>query len=145
MMKKVTVAALFLSIAFLPLTGVAAGDPSYFEGVWVGSWPSWKSSSMVQDVTVEIRRGNVEGVFLVDYAWGGGPHGSGFPPQPGSINAKGKEEGDQFIFEWSSKQGKDMKVILKKYEANKAKAKLEKSGLMGRHERPTNETVLNRK
>jgi hypothetical protein len=162
MMKKVTVAALFLMIAFLPLTGVAAGNdnatalpaggesassgnPSYFEGNWVGMWPGFKSTSNYMDAAISIRRGNKEGVFLVEYSWEGGPSGSGFPTSPGSVKAKGREEGDTLIFAWTNKQGKETTITLKKHEEGKIKAKLEKSGPTGPNERPINEAIFKRK
>jgi len=162
MMKKVSVAALFLLMAFLPLTEYAAGkdnatalpagdqaspsgNPSYFEGDWVGMWPGFKSSSIYMDAAISIRRGNKEGVFLVEYSWEGGPSGSGFPKLPGSVKAKGREEGDTLIFAWTNKQGKETTVTLKKHEEGKIKAKLEKSGPTGNNERPFNEAIFKRK
>lgn len=162
MMKKVTVAALFLLMAFVPLAGYAAGDdkptslpaendsppsgnPSYFEGVWVGSWPGHRDASKSQDVTVVIRRGKKEGVFPVKYSWGEVTAGSGLSVTPGSVKAKGKEEGDKFVFGWENKQGREFTVTLKKHEENKVKARLEKSGPLESKERPYYEAILNRK
>ena len=162
MVKKVTVAALFLLVAFLPLAGFAAGEdnatalpagsqsstsgnPSYFEGDWAGRWPGFKSASIYQDAAISIRRGKKEGVFLVEYSWEGGPSGSGFPTLPGSIKAKGREEGDKFVFGWTNKQGREMTMTLQKQEENKIHARLEKSGPTGNNERPFNEAVFKRK
>jgi len=145
MLKKATVAALFLVIAFLPLTGIAAGDPSYFEGDWAGRWPGFKSEANFQDAAINISKGNAEGVFLVVYSWEGGPTGSGFPTFPGSVKAKGKVEGDQLVFGWKNKQGREITVTLKKHEENKIKAKLEKSGPTMNNERPINEAIFHRK
>ena len=162
MMKKVTVAALFLIFAVVPLALYAAGDdnaapssaanksslsgnPSYFEGVWVGRWPGFKGPGLYQDVTLIISRGAKEGVFIVQYSWEGGPAGSGFPISPGSVKTKGKEEGAQIVFEWQNKEGREQKITLNKHEDNKVKAKLEKSGPTRPGERPFNETILNRK
>jgi hypothetical protein len=133
-------------------TPVPGGDksspsvgPSYFEGVWAGSWPGWRGSSVYQEVTVKIARGKKDGGFIVEYSWGPGPAGSGFPPIPGSFKTKGREEGDQFIFGWTNKEGRNFQVTLKKHEDNKAKARIERSGPTGPQERPYNETYLNRK
>ncbi len=145
MSKKVTVAALFLMIAFLPLTGYAAGDPSYFEGDWVGRWPGFKSSANFQDAAINIRKGGAEGVFLVEYSWEGGPSGSGFPTFPGSVKAKGKMEGETLVFEWTNKKGGQNTMTLKKHEEGKIKARLEKSGPTGNNERPFNEAIFHRK
>ena len=119
--------------------------PSYFEGVWAGAWPGWRSLSVSQDVTVKINRGDKEGVFIVEYSWGPGTSGSGFPPLPGSLKAKGRVEGDQFVFGWRNKEGRDLQVTLKKHEDNKVKARIDKSGPSRPNERPFNETYLNRK
>jgi hypothetical protein len=162
MMKKVTVAVLFLLMAFLPLEGPAAGNdnatalpagdpssssgnPSYFVGDWVGSWPGFKSSSIHQDAAINIRKGKKEGVFLVKYSWEGGPSESGFPQFPGSIKAKGRQEGDTLVFGWTNKQGREMTITLKKIEENKIMARIEKSGPTGNNERPFNEAIFKRK
>ncbi|GAB4240111.1 MAG: hypothetical protein OHK0028_18150 [Deltaproteobacteria bacterium] len=162
MRKDVSVAALFLLIAVVPLAVFSAegdkaaslpaenssspsGNSSYFEGVWVGSWPGFRSASFSQDVTIKIDRGAKEGVFPVEYSWGGGPPGSGFPRLPGSVKTKGKEEGGQFVFGWTNKVGRKVTITLKKQEGNKVKAMLEKSGPSDPNERPFNETTLKRK
>jgi len=108
MMKKVTAVAFFLFVAFLPLSGYAAGNdnatalpaeskaspsgsPSWFEGVWTGSWQGFKGPSMSQDGTVGIRRGNKEGVFLVEYSWGGRPFRKWIP----NASRIGKNDGQE--------------------------------------------------
>lgn len=119
--------------------------PSYFEGVWAGAWPGWRSASITQDVTVKIDRGNKAGVFVVEYSWGYAPPGSGFPPTPGSIKARGRMEGDQFVFGWKSREGRDLQVTLTRHEDNKVKARIDRSGPKGPNERPFNETYLTRR
>lgn len=119
--------------------------PSYFEGIWVGAWPGWRSESASQDVTAKINRARSEGVFIVEYSWGPGPSGSGFPPLPGELKTKGRVEGDQFVFGWKNKQGRDFQVTLKKHEDNKVKARIDRSGPTGPNERPYGETYLIRK
>lgn len=120
-------------------------DPTYFEGVWVGAWPGWRITSASQDVTVKISRGGREGVFIVEYSWGPGATGSGFPPLPGAVKTRGRVEGDQFVFGWRNKQGRDFQVALKKHEDNKVRAKIDRSGPTGPNERPYSETYLSRK
>jgi hypothetical protein len=143
MIRKLVSSALFVAIA--AFAAYAADAPSYFEGEWAGTWPGWIRPSISQDVTLKITRGEMEGVFLVEYSWGSAPTGSGFNPFPGTVRTKGREEGDQFIFGWKNKQGRDFQITLKKHEADKAKARLDKSGPTGLKERPYNETYLNRK
>ena len=145
MLRKAGVAVLFLLIASLPLTGYAAGDASYFEGVWVGAWQGYKGSSHGQDVTIEIHKGSQEGVFKVEYSWGGVTTGSGMENPPGSLKAKGTEEGDRFVFQWKNKQGRETTVTLKKHEDGKVEARLEKAGPIGSKERPYREGILRRK
>jgi len=122
MIRKSILAALFIAVA--AVTGyTASGDnvtpisgedqsspsssPSYFEGVWVGTWPGWRSTSISQDITIKVKRGDTEGMFLVEYSWGSAPAGSGFNPIPGSIKAKGREEGELFVFGWKNKEGRN--------------------------------------
>jgi hypothetical protein len=125
--------------------GASSISPSYFEGIWVGAWPGYRTASATQDVTVSIARGGREGVFIVDYSWGPAPPGTGFPTQAGSRKAKGRVEGDEFVFGWKNKEGNDVKVTLKKLEENKVKAMLERSGPSKPGERPFNETTMNRR
>lgn len=146
MVRKVLV-SVFL-VAVMVVTGHASTSdnatplPSYFEGVWVGAWAGWRTASATQDVTVKIDRGGKEGVFIVEYSWGFAPPGSGFPPQPGSLKTKGREEGDQFVFGWRNKEGKDVQVTLKRHESNKVKARIDRSGPARPNERPFSETYL---
>ena len=151
-----------LAIAIAALTGSAAnGDnvlpvsgenksspsvnPSYYEGVWVGAWPGWRSASISQEITIKVMRGDEEGIYLVEYSWGAAPADSGFYPMPGSRKLKGREEGDQLVFEWKNKEGRNFKITLKKQEDMKVKARIDKSGPTGSNERPYNETYLRRK
>ncbi len=143
MLRKVGVVILFLLIASMPLTGYAAGDLSYFEGVWVGAWQGYQGTSHDQDVTIEIHKGNQEGVFKVKYSWGAVTTRSGEEIPPGSFNMKGMEEGDRFVFRWKNKQGRENTVTLRKNEESKVEARLEKSGPM--ESRPYREAILHRK
>lgn len=121
-----------------------SSNPSYFEGVWVGSWEAYLGQSTTQDVTLRIDRGGKEGVFLVEYSWGAAQFRGRVVP-PGSLKAKGREEGDRFIFKWKNKQGRDFEFTLQKYKDNVVKARIDKSGPLNPNERPYNETYLNRK
>ncbi len=118
--------------------------PSYFEGVWVGNWEAYLGQSTTQDVTLKIDRGAKEGVFRVEYSWGPVQYRNRIVPA-GSIKARGREEGDRFIFDWKNKQGREFTFTLQKYKDNVAKARVDRSGPSGTGERPYNETYLNRK
>jgi len=159
MIRKIAAVALFAALV-LP-TGYAAGadnaaalpgndtssparGPSYFQGVWVGSWPSFRAAGVSQDVTLKIGRRDGDGGFFVLYSWGFAPPGTGFPPA-GSLKARGREEGDQFIIKWKDRMGRDTQITLKKLEDNKVKARIDKAGPLEANERPFIETYLNRK
>ncbi len=158
-MRRVVLSALFMAVAAVGAyaadndnagslpgekKGAPSGTPSYFEGVWVGAWPGWQETSAYQDVTVTIERGIKEGVFRVEYSWGASTLRRGIVP-PGSLRAKGREEGDRFLFRWTNKQGSDVEVTLRKHAVDMVKARIEKFGTLGSGERPYNETILKRK
>lgn len=158
-MRRIILSALFAAVAAMgahaadsdnagPLPvenkGASSGAPSYFEGVWVGAWPSFQLGSASQDVTVTIERGKKDGVFRVEYAWGAVSWRKG-TIMPGSVRVKGREEDDRFVFKWTNKQGNDVEVTLRKHEDNAVKARLEKSGPLATNDRPFNETILKRK
>ncbi len=121
-----------------------SGAPSYFEGVWVGAWPAWAGASASQDITVKIERGVKEGIFRVEYSWSAANLRGGTVP-PGSVPARGREEGDRFLFKWTNKAGNVVEVTLRKHDDNTVKARIEKSGPLRPGERPYNETILKRK
>jgi hypothetical protein len=131
-----------------PLSGESktspSGNPSYFEGVWVGSWEAWLGQSTTQDVTLRIDRGGKEGVFIAEYTWGAASFKGRVIP-PGSLKARGREEGDRFIMNWKNKQGRDFEITLQKHKDNVVKARIDRSGPLSPGERPYNETYLNRK
>ena len=122
-----------------------AQDKSFFEGTWAGQWHAFRNPSDTQDVTLIIRKGNEEGVFLVDYTRGDPPPtGTGFAPA-GSLKAKGMQDGDKLVFRWQNQRGDDVELTLKKVEDNKVAARQERSGAIGPKERPYTETYLNRR
>jgi hypothetical protein len=148
------IGAVAVIAAFVLLTGhaaeadIAAALPqgkSFFEGTWVGQWHAFRNPSDTQDVTLIIRKGNEEGVFLVDYTRGDPPPtGTGFAPG-GSLKAKGRQDGDKLVFRWTNKSGDDFELTLKKVEENKVAARQERmSGSAGPKSRPYVETYLNR-
>jgi hypothetical protein len=158
MIKKMLVTALFLSI--VPLTTYAAsaddtaplpGDnttprsvkSSYFQGIWIGSWPS-ANSLIANNVTITIGRKIRENIFDVVYSWEGMTLRNSIIPA-GEVRTEGREQEDKFLFQWTNKQGREFEIILKKIRDNEVKARLEKSGPLGPKERPDNETTLHRR
>jgi hypothetical protein len=159
MIRKVFLTVLLVAVAAVaghaansdnaaPLSGEVksspSGSPSYFEGVWVGNWESYLGQSTTQDVTLKIERGVKEGVFRVEYSWGPVQYKARVVPA-GSLRARGREEGDRFIFDWKNKQGREFTFTLQKYKDNVAKARIDRSGPLGTGERPYSDTYLNRK
>jgi len=148
MIRKIAFAVFFVSV--LAAVGTAADSdnaavpPSYFEGVWVGSWESFLHPSVRQDVTLTIEKGAKEGVFNVEYSWGG-VELMNRRVTPGSLKSRGRQEGDQFFFQWKNKQGNENKITLQKVSENKVKARLDQGGPLTSVERPSTETYLNRR
>ena len=159
MTRKIFMAALFLAI--LPLTSYSAyaddakpapGDntspqsvkASYFQGIWSGSWPGFYSPTASQDVTINIGQETREKIFDVTYSWGAVTWLRGNVPA-GNIRTEGREQDDEFHFQWENKQGRKIEVMLQKNKDNMVKARIEKSGPSGPRERPVNETFLYRK
>jgi hypothetical protein len=158
MIRNIVAAVLIISVA--TATGYAAtndnatplpegvksspsGQPSYFEGVWVGSWEGFNDPSIKQDVTLTIKKGRQDGVFIVDYSWGMVQFYNKLIPS-GSLKARGRQEGEQFFFNWKNKQGNEQQMTLQKENENKVKARFDRGGTLSAGERPYSETYLNR-
>ena len=148
MFRKILFAVVFVSI--LPAAACAADKdnaavpPSYFEGVWVGSWSGFYTPGTKQDITVTIEKGGKDGVFLVDYSWGMVQYRNK-TTHAGSLKTKGRQEGDQFFFQWKTKQGDENKITLQKESENKVKARVDRGGTLPPGESPTRETYLDRR
>ena len=159
MIRKVIFTVFFISV--LAATGYAAGKdngaslpgeskpspaggPSYFEGVWVGKWPHFRSSNLDQDISITIEKGKMAGFFGVTYSWGAVNYPTG-TAAPGSLQTKGREEGDKFFFKWKNPQGREFEVTLQKHKDDVAKARIDRSGPLGTGETPYTESHLNRK
>jgi len=148
MIRKLIIAAFLVSV--LAAAGSAADvdnaavPPSNFEGVWAGSWRGFYNPGTKQDITVTIEKGAKEGVFLVDYSWGMVQY-QNRTTQAGSLKSKGRRQGDQFIFEWKTKQGDERKITLQMESENKVKARIDRGGTLPPNESPTSETYLTRK
>jgi hypothetical protein len=124
--------------------GRPPGSPSFFEGVWAGSWPSYMDPTTKQDITIAIRPGQKEGFFAVVYEWGSVQfRGKAIPP--GSLKAKGRQEGDRLVIQWKNKLGNEQKITLRKEDTNAVKARMDREGTLGPGERPYSETRLIRK
>jgi hypothetical protein len=148
MIRKVFSAVFFVSVlataGFAADKDNAAVPPSYFEGAWAGSWRGFYDPGTKQDITVTIEKGAKEGVFLVDYSWGMVQYRNRTTPG-GSLKSKGRQQGDQFIFEWKTKQGDERKITLQKESENKVKARIDRGGTLPPNESPVSETYLDRK
>lgn len=148
MFRKILFAAFLVSV--LAATGYAADmdnaavAPSYFEGVWAGSWGGFVNPSIHQDVTVTIGKRGGKGFFPVEYAWGGVDFRNR-TVLPGSLKTKGVEEGGRFSFRWKNKEGREFEVTLHKQKENEVKARLDRGGPLSPTEQPYSETVLRRK
>ncbi|MBI5576731.1 MAG: hypothetical protein HY896_10275 [Deltaproteobacteria bacterium] len=121
-----------------------SGGPSYFEGVWAGKWPGYRSTNLDQDLSITIVKGKREGVFVVTYEFGTVNYMSG-PVAGGSFKTRGREEGDKFFFGWTNKQGRKFEVTLQKYKENTVKARIDRLGTITSAERPYTESFLDRK
>ena len=117
---------------------------SYFQGIWIGNWPSYANPLVRNYVTITIGREIRESIFDVVYSWEGMTSKNRIIPA-GEVRTEGREQDDKFIFQWTNKQGRESEIILKKIQDNEVKARREKSGPMGPNERPYNETTLHRR
>ena len=84
MVRRIVAVALFLSV--FPF-GVYAAETdnaapmiedtdstpfavtSYFQGVWVGSWPGFSDASKSQDITIKTGKEIKDKTFMVIYSW----------------------------------------------------------------------------
>ncbi len=98
--------------------------PSYFQGRWVGYYQNWEGSE--QDVEITVGSRNPDGSFDTEYSWGWRHGRVGEPTiSPGTIKAKGREDGEKFVFEFDNPNNfKLNSVEMTKYEGGKAKIKL---------------------
>jgi len=148
MIRKVVFAMVFVSV--LAAAGIAADkdnaavSPSYFEGTWAGSWGGFYEPGIKQDITLTIEKGGQKGAFRVEYSWGMVQFRNRTTPA-GSLKSKGRQQGDQFIFEWKTKQGDERKITLQKESENKVKARIDRGGTLPPNESPVSETYLDRK
>lgn len=148
MFRKILV-AVSLVAALAGAATTACGDdatvpPSYFEGTWTGSWPAYLDASSTQDITIAIRRGKKEGVFVVEYEWAPMSFRSRTVPG-GKVKAKGTPEGDTFAFGWENREGREMKITLRKQAEDSVKARIDRGGPLRPGERPYSEATLKRK
>jgi hypothetical protein len=156
MMKRYVVAALLLAVVPIGLhaaeTDNAAGitipipdaGSSYFQGVWVGSWPGYADPNKKQDITITIGKKIGNNTYKVIYSWDAVEWRRGIT-LAGKVKTEGKEQDDKFLFQYENKQGRKFEITLQKHKDNVIKARIEKSGPTAPNERPYNETYLNRK
>jgi hypothetical protein len=148
MIRKVVFAMVFVSVA--AAAGVAAEKdnaavpPSYFEGVWAGTWPAYLDPTTRQDITITIRPGKMEGALVAEYEWSSVALRNRTLPA-GKVKARGSQEGDTFTFGWQNKEGRDLKITLQKQTEDTVKARIDRGGTLRPEERPYTETTLKRK
>lgn len=97
---------------------------SYFQGSWVGSW-KYMVGQKDQDVTITVGPRNPDGTFDTNYSWGflQGWNGANYP---GTVKGKGREDGENFVFEFSNPNDfKLNSIVMTKHENEMVKAKLE--------------------
>ena len=119
-----------------------SGAVSYFEGVWVGKWP-WGVDGV--ELSITIGRKNKNGLFGTTYSWGSGQLRSGYPIKSGFLKAWGKEQGDQFLFEWKNKEGAKSSITLLKVKEDSVKATFDTSGPFTGKEMSDRMSYLSRK
>ncbi|HEX9206237.1 MAG TPA: hypothetical protein VF853_09955 [Candidatus Deferrimicrobiaceae bacterium] len=148
MFRRILSAAFLVSV--LAATGYAADldnaavAPSYFEGVWAGTWPAYLDPTTRQDITITIHPGKMEGVLVAEYEWSSLTLRNRTLPA-GKVKAKGSQEGDTFTFGWQNKEGRDLKITLNKQTEDTVKARIDRGGTLRPEERPYTETTLKRK
>lgn len=117
---------------------------SYFQGVWVGSWPGFAEASKSQDFTIKIGKEIKEKTFVVVYSWEASDARKGVVPA-GKVRTEGTEQDDKFLFQYENKQGRKFTVTLQKHKDDTLKGRIEKLGMIEPKERPYKETYLKRK
>ena len=118
------------------------GTTSYFQGVWVGSWP-WGVDGV--EITVTVGKKFKNGLYGTSYSWGMGRLKKGTPINPGSLKAWGKEQGDRFLIEWKNKEGVKSSITLVKGKEDSVKAIFDTDGPFGGSTMSDRETYLKRK
>lgn len=117
---------------------------SYFQGVWVGSWPGFEEASKSQDFIRSIGKEIKEKAFVVVYSWEASDMRKGVIPA-GKIRTEGTEQDDKFLFQYENKKGRKFTVTLQTHKDDTLKGRIERLGTIGPKERPYNETYLKRK
>ncbi len=99
---------------------------SYFQGVWVGYWYHYWGGQNQQEVTITVGPRNPDGTFDTEYSWGWKQAKVGERDTvPGTLAAKGREDGEKFVFEFSNPNDfKINSVEMTKYEGEKVKIKM---------------------
>jgi hypothetical protein len=121
-----------------------SGTPSFFEGVWAGSWTSQIDRSFKTDFTLTIDKMGEKGLFDVEYSWDMSVLRNRVAPS-GSFKTKGRQKGNQFFIKWKNKAGAEQMITLKKESEDKVKARIDRGGVLPTNESPYSECYLNRK
>ena len=96
---------------------------SYFQGTWVGSWQSESRDGTGRNVTITVNSINPDGTFDIEYSWGSGKDIKGRHIIPGTVRAKGREDGGKLVVEYNDPLSlKINSIVMTKYEDVRAKA-----------------------
>jgi hypothetical protein len=159
MIKKMIVVALFLAVVPMegysadtdktaPPPGESASSPSpgtsYFQGVWVGSWPGFTDAGISQGISIKVGKEIKDKIFNVTYSYDAVETRRGITPA-GKVKTEGKEQEDKLFIQGETKHGRKFEITLEKYKNDVVKARIEKLGPTSPKERASNETYLNRK
>ena len=144
MNRKSTVVAII--IAVMSIAGIAgaadpSANPSYFEGVWSGTWDMGTKG---QDVTITIGELNEKGAHKVTYEYGWGKYGNAGTIPPGSFVTYGRESNGEFVFWWKAKDGAKRTVTMQKEKEDVAKAKYDLEGVLTSIQKPYYSATLKR-
>jgi len=96
---------------------------SYFQGTWVGNWQSENRDGTVRSVTITVGPKNPDGTFDIEYSWGPGKDVKGRHIIPGTVKAKGREDGEKLVGEFNDPLSLRMNsIVMTKHEDVRAKA-----------------------
>lgn len=98
---------------------------SYFQGTWAGNWESETRGGSGREITITVGPKNPDKTFDIEYSWGFGTNVRGAPIAPGTVKAKGKEDGEKLEFEFTDPLNlKTSSIVMTKYQDDRAKAQI---------------------
>jgi len=94
---------------------------SYFQGTWIGTWKIEGRTG--RDITITVGPKNPDGTFDIEYSWGSGKDIKGGSILPGTVKAKGREDGEKLVINYyDTVYFKTFSIILTKHEDVRVKA-----------------------